>query len=569
MRNAATGIEFALTTDGTEADGFAGRVSWSPDSRRLVAVRTEAGDDRQVNLIESAPSDQLQPKLHSSRYLKPGDRMPRSRPCLFDVDARSSIPIAGGYFPNPWSIGDVRWEPDSSRFTFLYNQRGHQVLRVLAVDAETGACRILIEERARTCVDYAYKRFCHFTADGAELVWMSERDGWNHLYLYGAATGHVKNRITRGEWVVRRVEHVDDDARQVWFMASGVHEGQDPYYLHLCRAGFDGDDFTVLTTEDGTHSVAFSPDRRLFVDTWSRVDAPPASTLRRSENGVAVMDLERGDWTELRATGWKPPEQFVAKGRDGCTDIHGVIWVPSDFDADGVYPVVEHIYAGPHGSCAPKVFQLHHRGQEMAELGFVVVQMDGMGTSDRSKAFHDVCWRALGDSGFPDRIEWMRAAAETRPYMDLSRVGIYGGSAGGQSTLRALLAHGDFYGVGVSDCGCHDNRMDKVWWNELWMGWPVSAHYREHSNATHAARLQGKLLLVVGELDTNVGPASTMQVVAALIEADKDFDLFVVPCGGHGIAEAPYGNRRRQDFLVRHLLGVEPRHGASTEPDSA
>jgi dipeptidyl-peptidase 4 len=574
LRDAVTGIEFALTTDGSEADGYHDRLSWSPDSQRLVAVRTVAGDDRQVHLIESAPSDQLQPKLHSSRYLKPGDRMPLDRPCLFDVAARRGIRIADGYFPNPWSIGAIRWEADSSRFTFLYNQRGHQILRVLAVSADTGDCRILVEERARTFINYAGKCFCHFAAASGEIIWMSERDGWNHLYLYEAQTGHVKNRITGGEWpgngwIVRSVEHVDDDARQVWFTASGVHEGQDPYYLHLCRVGFDGDAFTILTHDDGTHSVDFSPDRRVFVDTWSRVDAPPTSVLRRSEDGAVVLAPEQADWSDLRATGWKPPEQFVAKGRDGVTDIHGVIWRPSDFDPAVTYPVVEHIYAGPHGSFAPKAFQPYHRGQEMAELGFVVVQMDGMGTSHRSKAFHDVCWRALGDSGFPDRIAWMRAAADKYPYMDLSRVGIYGGSAGGQSTLRALLAHGEFYKVGVADCGCHDNRMDKVWWNELWMGWPVGAHYREHSNATHAARLQGKLLLVVGELDTNVDPASTMQVVDALIKADKDFDLLVVPGGGHGIAEAPYGNRRRQDFLVRHLLGVEPRHDAATGAGSA
>jgi dipeptidyl aminopeptidase/acylaminoacyl peptidase len=568
LRRAATGIEFALTTDGSAADGFSGRMSWSPDSRRLVAVRTVAGEDHQVHLVESSPKDQLQPKLHSSLYRKPGDRIPLSRPCLFDVATRRETPISGAYFPNPWSIGDIRWEADSSRFTFLYNQRGHQILRVLAVDAETGACRIIVEERARTFIDYAYKRFCHFTGDSGEVVWMSERDGWNHLYLYDAATGHVKSRITRGEWVVRSVEHVDDEARQVWFTASGIRAGEDPYYVHLCRVGLDGDGFTVLTDGDGTHSVSFSPDRRFFVDTWSRVDAPPASVLRRSEDGSVAAELERADWDDLRATGWDPPEQFTAKARDGVTDIHGVIWRPSDFDPDASYPVVEHIYAGPHGSFAPKAFQPYHRGQEMAKLGFVVVQMDGMGTSDRSKAFHDVCWRALGDSGFPDRIPWIRAAAESRPYMDLSRVGIYGGSAGGQSTLRALLTHGDFYHVGVADCGCHDNRMDKIWWNELWMGWPIGAHYREHSNATHAARLAGKLLLVVGELDTNVDPASTMQVVDALIKADKDFDLLVVPGGGHGIAEATYGNRRRQDFLVRHLLGVEPRHDAPSDPAS-
>src|SRR5690606_31323299 len=254
-----------------------------------------------------------------------------------------------------------------------------------------------------------------------------------------------------------------------------------------------------------------------------------------------------------------PPERFVAKGRDGTTDIYGILITPSTFDSARRYPVIEHIYAGPQGAFVPKAFGIVSEPRALAELGFVVVQIDGMGTNWRGKAFHDVCWRNLGDSGFPDRIAWIRAAAATRPWMDLSRVGIYGGSAGGQSALRALLAHGDFYHVAAADCGCHDNRMDKVWWNELWMGWPVGEHYAQQSNVTLARNLRGKLLLTVGELDRNVDPASTMQVVNALIEADKDFELIVFPGRGHGAGESPYGVRRRRDFFVRHLLGVEPR----------
>ncbi len=269
--------------------------------------------------------------------------------------------------------------------------------------------------------------------------------------------------------------------------------------------------------------------------------------------------LETADVTAIGKTGWRPPERFAAKARDGRTDIYGIIHKPSNFDPLKRYPVIENIYAGPHGSHVPKAFAAHHSSQEMAELGFIVVQIDGMGTSNRSKAFHDVCWKNLADAGLPDRILWMKAAAVARPYMDLSRVGIYGGSAGGQSALGALLDHGDFYKAAVADCGCHDNRMDKVWWNELWMGWPVGPEYAEQSNVTRAAKLKGKLLLIVGEMDTNVDPASTMQVVNALINADKDFELLVVPGGGHGIGESPYGRRRRQDFFVRNLLGVEPR----------
>jgi dipeptidyl aminopeptidase/acylaminoacyl peptidase len=245
----------------------------------------------------------------------------------------------------------------------------------------------------------------------------------------------------------------------------------------------------------------------------------------------------------------------VALGRDGITPIYGIIHRPAGFDPDKRYPVIESIYAGPHGAHVPKSFRTTYGQQRLTDLGFIVVQIDGMGTNWRSKAFHDVCWKNLGDAGFPDRIRWIRAAAQRYPYLDIRRVGIYGGSAGGQNALRALLAHGDFYQVAVADCGCHDNRMDKIWWNEQWMGWPVGPHYIEQSNVTQAHRLQGKLLLMVGELDRNVDPASTMQVVKALIKADKDFDMLVIPGAGHGAAGTAYGRRRLQDFFVEHLLG--------------
>lgn len=547
-----------LTTDGRPDDAYTA-IYWSPDSSRLVAVQTIPAQERKVTIVESSPPDQLQPKVRVIDYLKPGDRVAHPRPRLFDVSTRQRIPISEELFPNPWSITGIRWEPDSSRFTFLYNERGHQVLRVIAVDARTGEAREIVEERSATFIDYAGKHFLHYLPETAEIIWMSERDGWNHLYLYDAITGQVKNQITKGSWVVRGVDRVDAQRRQIWLRLSGYYPDQDPYHVHYARIGFDGQGLTLLTEGDGTHTLTYSPDGRYFLDTWSRVDMPPVTELRRTEDGRLVCVLERADASALLKTGWKMPERFHAKGRDGVTDIYGVIYRPTNFSPSRKYPVIEAIYAGPQSSYVPKAWSSFHGPQELAELGFIVVQIDGMGTSNRSKAFHDVCWKNLADAGFPDRILWLKAAARTRPWMDLTRVGIYGGSAGGQNALGGLLFHPDFYKVGVADCGCHDNRMDKIWWNELWMGWPVGPHYAEQSNVTNAHRLQGKLLLMVGEVDTNVDPASTMQVVNALIKADKDFELLVMPGVGHGTMGTPYGKRRMQDFFVRHLLGVEPR----------
>ena len=558
LRDRATKKETQLSTDGKPDDAY-GRVFWSPDSKRLVAIRTRAGGDRKVTLVESSPKDQLQPRTSTYSYLKPGDPVPQPKPHLFDVAAGKEIPVPDELFANPWDVTHEHWSRDGSRFHFVYNQRGHRVVRLLAIDAETGKVTAVVNEECKTFFDYAYKLHLHYLDGTDEAVWMSERSGWNHLYLVDLKTGAAKP-VTTGEWVVRGVDRVDETERQVWFRACGARPSQDPYHVHFCRVKLDGTGLTHLTEGDGTHTVAYSPDRRFLIDTFSRVDLPPVTELRRVADGTKVCDLEAADASALLKTGWRFPERFTAKGRDGTTDIHGYIVRPSTFDPKKTYPVVEHIYAGPHDHHVRKAFSAAPYEQRVAELGFVVVKIDGMGTNWRSKAFHDVCWKNLGDSGFPDRIAWIKAAAATRPEMDLTRgVGIFGGSAGGQSSTRALLAHGDFYTVAVSDCGCHDNRMDKVWWNEAWMSWPVGPHYAEQSNVTHAHKLKGKLLLIVGELDRNVDPASTMQVANALVRADRDFDLLVIPGAGHGAAETPYGTRRRADYFVRHLLGVEPR----------
>lgn len=556
----------ALTSDGVAAEGYSGPLYWSPDSRFLVAIRRRAGDDRRVTYVQSSPRDQLQPVVKSYPYLKPGDAIPQESVGLFDVVARKQIPISTELFSNPWDIRDVHWAADSSRCYFVYNQRGHTVMRLLAVAASDGKVTPIINEECRTFFDYSSKFFLRYLDDTNEIVWMSERDGWNHLYLVDARTGAVKNQITKGEWVVRAVDRIDEQKREVWFRAMGIVPGQDPYHVHYARVGLDGTGLTVLTSGDGTHRIEYSPDGRQFIDSYSRVDLPPVTELRRTADGSLVLTLEGDPQASSTSPGLSLPERFVAKGRDGVTDIWGIIHRPSNFDPARKYPVIEQIYAGPHDQHVPKSFRADWGyPSQLAELGFIVVQIDGMGTNWRSKAFHDVAWKNLKDAGFPDRIAWMKAAAAKHPEMDLDNhgrgVGIYGGSAGGQNAMAALIWHGEFYKAAVADCGCHDNRMDKIWWNELWMSWPVGPEYEACSNVVNAHLMPRdcKLMLFVGEMDENVDPASTMQVANALVKADRDFDLVVMPNTGHGSAESPYGRRRRMDFFVRYLMGVEPR----------
>ncbi len=564
LRSVADGTERVLTEDGAAEDRYAGPVRWSPDSERFVVMRTVPGEDRTVHIVESSPADRLEPKLISFGYRKPGDRVDVSRPRVFVAESGRMVPPDDGPIENPWSVGQVEWGAEGvggGEFFYLYNGRGHQTVRLVRVDAVTGVSRVVVEETSPTFIDWTNKVFAHRVAGTGELIWMSERSGWNHLYLYDITTGRVKNAITAGEWVVRSVERVDEANRQVWLRVVGVRakEGEDPYHIHFARVDFDGSNFTMMTEGDGTHRIEFSPDGAHFVDTWSRADLPPVVEIRRSSDGSRVAVLAEADASALVEAGWSPPERFVARGRDGVTEIWGLIQKPSNFDPSRKYPVIEAIYAGPHGQHVPKDFSVWRDTRSLAELGFITVHIDGMGTNWRSKAFHDVAYKNLKDAGFPDRIAWMRAAASERPWMDLDRVGIHGVSAGGQNALGALLFHGDFYKAAVADCGCHDNRMDKIWWNEQWMGWPVDDSYAASSNAVHAANLHGKLLLTVGELDQNVDPASTMQVVDALIKADKDFELIVFPGLGHGTIGSPYGQRRMRDFFVRSLHGVEPR----------
>lgn len=553
-----TGEKHQLSFDGTPGEFYSGHMQWSPDSKMLMAYKVRPGAERQIFFVESSPEDQLQPRVCYRDYLKPGDALPIKSPQLFIIKDKKHAPVSNAGFRRQFSLSNFEWRKDSRAFTFEYNERGHQNYKVIEVSAPEGKINVLVEERSETFIDYSGKKYRHDVNDGREIIWASERDGWNHLYLYDGNTGKVKNQITRGEWVVRKVVRVDEEKRQIIFAASGLDPDQDPYLLHYCRINFDGSGFKRLTWENANHSATFPDDYKYFVDSYSRVDLPPVAVLRRSADGKILMTLEEADISGLLSMGWGMPEVFSAKGRDGKTDIWGMIIRPSHFDPSKVYPVIEYIYAGPHGSHVPKNFQPYFWAMHpLAELGFIVVQIDGMGTSNRSKSFHDVCWKNLKDAGFPDRIAWIKAAAGQYNYLDISNVGIYGGSAGGQSAAGALIFHPGFYKVAVASCGCHDNRMDKIWWNEQWMGYPVGPHYAASSNVVNANKLERKLMLIVGELDDNVDPASTMQMVDALIKAGKNFELIVIPGMGHSLG-GDYGEKKRRDFFVKHLLGVEP-----------
>lgn len=572
VRSRATGKTRMLSHDGSAKNFYDPEsIHWSPDSEKLVIYRVKPGQARFVTRVLSSPDDQLQPEVRKQLYPKPGDRVDIEQPVLFHVQSGEEIRVDDKLFPNPYKLRKLHWRADSKTFAFEYDQRGFQHVRIIEVDADTGAARVQVSEDADTFVNVLFGGVYWHDVNGLgrQVIWMSERSGWRHLYLLDGRTGKVINPITHGDWVVRKVLHVDDDKRRIWFAASGMNPDEDPYYVHVYRINFDGTGLTPLTPVRAYHDVSFSADMTYYVDTYSRVDLPNVAELHRTADGALVRTIAKGDVSRLLAAGYKPPQSFVAKGRDGKTDIWGMIVKPKDFDPDKHYRVIENIYAGPHSSFVPKKFWpfgYHSAGDEIigmqaqANLGFIVVQIDGMGTAHRSKAFHDVAWKDIADAGFPDRILWHEAAAKKFPWYDIEDgVGIYGASAGGQNAMAALLFHRDFYTVAVAYAGCYDNRMDKISWNEQWMGWPVDASYAKSSDVVNAWRLKGKLLLIFGEQDSNVDPSSSLQVVDALIKAHKNFDLLEVPGGAHTVGRSTgpiyYVERRQFGFFVHNMLG--------------
>jgi dipeptidyl aminopeptidase/acylaminoacyl peptidase len=514
---------------------------------------------RQVQYVRSSPEKQLQPEHFTERYPKPGDELTTAVPWIFSTDDSAPLEADRSLIENPFETRRAAWREDSQRLTFEFIERGFGKYRVIEMNAVTRAQRVLVGDDSDTFVYVYGYGFRRDLKGGEEILWNSERDGWNHLYLMDGKTGTVKKQLTKGEWVVKEVVRVNEEKRTALLQVCGYHAGQDPYFDHYVTVHFDSGKVVPLTTSAGQHDEpVFSPLGNYYVCRWSRIDHAPVYELRRTEDGKLLKTLSEADDSAVKKK-WQMPEPFVAKDRDGTFDIYGIIVKPQDFDAAKKYPVVEFIYAGPHDafvkkSWGPWIAPMH----ELAARGFIVVQIDGRGTAHRGKKFHHFCYKNLKDAGLPDRVAWMKEAAKKWPQMDLSRVGIFGGSAGGQSALGALLFHGDFYKAAAADCGCHDNRMDKIWWNEQWMDWPVGPHYADNSNVTHAKNLQGALLLTVGEVDTNVDPSSTMQVVNALIKADKDFDLVVVPNGGHGVGESKHLRRKRVEFFQRHLGAATP-----------
>lgn len=554
VRNIATGKAHAISTDGSIYDYYSSNIYWSPDSKKIVCCKYRPAEVRKLLLIASSPKDQLQPKTEEYDYPKPGDALPIRRPVLFFVDENRSIEYTVPNGEAQFDLNNIRWNKASTSFSFHFNKRGHQQYAIYAGDIQSDQLRTIVNEQSATFI-YYNAIYEHWFENEKELLWISERDGWRHIYLYDALTGKVKKQLTKGEWVVKNVIHVDDTKRTLIFKGCGMDAGEDPYLEKYYLLNIDNGSIKALTPENANHVVTFNEDYSYMVDNYSRTDLPPTTVLRSVKDGKVLKTIFQPDIKEALAAGWRMPEVFSAKGRDSKTDIWGMIIRPNNFDPNKKYPIIEYIYAGPHDSHVPKSFALAHRASHLTELGFIVVMIDGMGTANRSKAFHDVCWKNLKDAGFPDRIVWMKAAADKYPEMDTTRVGIYGASAGGQNSMGAVLFHPEFYKVAVSACGCQDNRMDKIWWNEQWMGYPIGKEYEECSNVVNAHLLKGKLMLILGELDNNVDPSSTLQVVNALQQSNKEFEFVMLPNVRHTLGEA-YGERKRRDFFVKNLLGL-------------
>jgi dipeptidyl aminopeptidase/acylaminoacyl peptidase len=584
VREAATGKETQLTTDGMKDFGYATNnagwtksdapvVAWSPDSKRIATFQH---DGRGVGEMYLVSTEAGHPKLEAWKYPLPGDdKIFMIERVILEVESARTIRlkmpadahrstlcdhiVCGG----TWA--DVQWSADSTQLAFVSTSRDHKQETLRVADAATGGVRDVLNEKVATFFESGNGRVnWRYLSASKEIIWFSERDDWGRLYLYDLTTGHLKNAITTGEGNVTQLLRVDEAKRQLYFLGVGREKGRDPYFRHLYRIGFDGKELELLSPEDSDHDISLSPSGRFFTDSYSRPDAPPVAHLRDAD-GKLVLPLEKADISRLLATGWKPPRPITVKARDGVTDLYGLMFTPTQLDPNRKYPIVNNIYPGPQtGSVRGRSFSAE-RGdmQSLAELGFVVVQIDGMGTPWRSKKFHAAWYGDMGDNTLPDQVAGMKQLAREHAWIDLDRAGIYGHSGGGNATAAAMFRYPDFFKVGVAQAGNHDNRIYEDDWAEKWQGLLVrkpdgATNYDDQANQNHAKNLKGRLLLAHGTMDANVPPYSTLLVVNELIKANKDFDLILFPNRGHGFGNEPYMVRRRWDYFVRHLLGAEP-----------
>ncbi len=585
MRETDSGKETQLTTDGVKDYGYAtdnagwtdsnrAILVWSPDSKKIATFQQ---DQRKVGDMYLVNTQVGHPTLRQWKYPLPGDTdVAMIERVIISVEDRKIVRLQmppdqhrstlcdhvacrGG----EWA--DVEWFPDSKSLAFVSTSRDHKDEKLRIADAYSGAIREVMEERVETQFESGEGRVnWHILPETNEFIWYSERSGWGHLYLYDLATGKLKNQITTGDWAVAQVLRTDDKARTLFFTAVGREKGRDPYFAHFYRVGFDGKGLALLTPDDGTHDITLSASGKYFVDVYSKPDVPPVAALRDAQ-GKLLAALETTDISKLTATGWKPPMPIVLKGRDGTTDIYGLMFKPTNLDPSKKYPIVNHIYPGPQGgSVGSRAFSTA-RGdtQALAELGFIVVEIDGMGNPMRSKKFHDTYYANMGDNTLPDQVGGMKQLAAKYPWIDLDRAGIYGHSGGGFATADAMFRYPDFFKVGISEAGNHDNREYEDDWGERYQGLLVknadgTTNYDDQANQNHAKNLKGHLLLAHGTMDNNVPPYNTLLVVNELIKANKDFDLLLLPNRNHGFGNEPYMVRRRWDYFVKWLAGTDP-----------
>ena len=587
VRDVATGRETQLTTDGVKDFGYAtdnaGWVRsdnpvlvWSADSRKIATFQQ---DDRPLGEMYLVSTRAGHPELQAWKYPLPGDSaISMIHRVIIEVDAPRVVRLQMPADPhrstlcdhvvcrgdNDWA--DVEWYPDGSHVAFVSTSRDHkrEVLRV--ADAATGAIRNVLEETVATQFESGNGVVnWHVLPASNEVIWFSERDDWGQLYLYDLATGRLKSKITSGEGNVAQVLRIDEKNRTLYFVGNARERGRDPYFRDFYKIGMDGKGLALLTPEDADHDITLSPSGRYFVDTYSRPDVPQISVLR-DLNGKTVLTLEKADISRLLATGWKPPMRITVKARDGKTDLYGLMYSPTSLDSStAVFPIINHIYPGPQtGSVGSRSFSpARGDAQALAELGFVVVEIDGMGTPWRSKSFHDAYYGRMGDNTLPDQVAGMKELAQRYRWIDINRAGIYGHSGGGFAAADAMFRYPDFFKVGISEAGNHDNRVYEDDWGERYQGLLVrgpngSDNYAAEANQSLAKNLKGKLLLAHGTMDDNVPQNNTLLVVDALISANKDFDLLLLPNRRHGFANEAYMVRRRWDYFVKNLLGVEP-----------